>query len=313
MGKIVKLSCFFLICIYLSGCNPSYYGTNPYPTTPQLTIYTARYDIVLTEVQRPAKAKARYGSQKIDKIVEDGVNKYYFEDNMIRIIWVIEVAQPSFVINNKTENSIRLIWDEAAYVDENGFSKRVMHQGVKYADRNNAQPPSIIVRNGRLADFIIPTENVYYREGYYGSWKTKPLFPDTKENNGNAEDFLKGLKSYLGKTFQILLPLQIEDVTNDYIFTFKINDILINGISANKNPEEIEKLEKSEQGKQSPYGPRLVGIIWSNSPRAIIEIAEYKNTFLVTTGEMIMGVYLVKEIKEKSVIIQKGSDILELR
>lgn len=249
MRNILVKICFFLaLVIVLPGCYPYYYGGPQYQRQNEIN-----YDIALVEVQRPKEAKARYGEQKIDRIIENGVNKYYFEDEMIKIIWLPVVYQLSFVVNNKTEYSIRIVWDEAAYVDENGLSLKMMHSGVKYADRNSSQPPSVVVRKGSLADFIVPTDYVYWREGSYsyytsipGGWETKPLFP-TKEGtySSNPEPILNIFSNkYLYKTFQILIPFQIEGVTNDYIFTFKINDILINYVSAVKMKAEKDVIEK---------------------------------------------------------------------
>ena len=37
--------------------------------------------------------------------------------------------------------------------------------------------------------------------------------------------FEQDAKSKIGKTIQVLLPLQIEDIINDYIFTFTVDDV----------------------------------------------------------------------------------------
>ncbi|RLI46562.1 hypothetical protein DRO69_02755 [Candidatus Bathyarchaeota archaeon] len=183
--------------------------------------YRAYYDIVLKEVERPVEAKERYGEQKITKVEEEGIFKYYFEDQMVEIIWMPTSSQISFMLKNKTNHSIKIVWDEAAYVDENGESHRVIHSGVKYIDRNNPQPPSVVVRGGTISDIIIPSDKIYYVSGQYGGWRKNPLFPTTSEE---FDFFKKLVKKYVGKTIQVLLPLQIEDVINEYIFTFEIKD-----------------------------------------------------------------------------------------
>lgn len=48
---------------------------------------------------------------------------------------------------------------------------RVMHSGVKYIDRNNSQPASVILKGATLSDIILPTDNVYYISGQYGGWR----------------------------------------------------------------------------------------------------------------------------------------------
>ena len=127
--------------------------------------YRAYYDIGLKQVERPAQAKERYGEQTITKVEEEGIYKYFFEDEMVKIVWIPTAYQVSFVLTNKTNHSIKIVWDEAAFVDVAGVSHRVMHSGVKYIDRNNPQPPTVVVRKGTITDLVIPTDNIYYVSG----------------------------------------------------------------------------------------------------------------------------------------------------
>jgi hypothetical protein len=184
--------------------------------------YRAYYDIGLSEVERPTQAKERYGEQKVTKVEEQGVEKYCTEDEMVKIVWVPTSSQISFILTNKTDHSIKIVWDEAAFVDENGMSHRVTHSGVKYIDRNNPQPPSVVVRKGTIMDFLIPSDYVYFESGEYGGWKVLPLFP---EYGTTAEKLKAEAEKYIGKTIQVLLPLQIEDVVNEYIFIFKVSNV----------------------------------------------------------------------------------------
>ncbi len=181
------------------------------------TFYWIAYEISLEKVERPAEAKKRYGEQKVFKIEEEDF-KYAFEDEMIKIAWLPSAVKIAFIIENKTDYSIRIIWDEAAYVDENGESHRIMHSGVRYINRDSPKPPSVIVRRGKLTDVIIPSD--YVISGPSG-WEEKPLFPN-KQVGGDVQELLSKAEKYIGKTIQILLPIQIENTTNDYIFIFKV-------------------------------------------------------------------------------------------
>ena len=69
----------------------------------------AIYDISLSEVERPADAKERYGEQKIVSFEEQGKTKYSFQDEMVRIIWIPTSYQFSFGLTNKTKYSIKII------------------------------------------------------------------------------------------------------------------------------------------------------------------------------------------------------------
>jgi len=184
-----------------------------------LTYHNFNYDMSLQEVRRPAEAQERYGEQKIFLSEKD--KNYVFEDEMVKIAWLLTPGKIGFILQNKTEHPVRIIWDEAAYVDENGETHRVMHSGVKYINRDQSQPPSVVVQNGKLSEVIIPTDYISYVSG----WSEQPLFPTG--DMGELEKLKESSRVYIGKTFQVLLPIQIEGKTNDYVFIFKINDIKI--------------------------------------------------------------------------------------
>jgi hypothetical protein len=190
------------------------------------TTDTVRYDIGLSAGERPEKGKERYGKQKIGTVQEEDATRYSFEDDLIRIAWVATPEQLVFDLTNKTNHSIKIIWDKAVYVDEKGNSQKVMHSGVKYADRNNPQPPTTVARGATVSDLLFPAENVDSVGGQYGGWQIKPLFP-TSSTNGSPEDLLERAKKYVGKSFHVLLPLEIEQSVKEYIFVFKVNDVVM--------------------------------------------------------------------------------------
>ena len=185
--------------------------------------YQGFYNVGLQEVERPENAKERYGESKIVNFEEEGKTKYSYEDDMIKIVWLPLSTQFGFTLKNKTDHSIKIIWDEAVYVDQNGSSGRVMHAGVKYTDRNNPQPPTVVVKKANIDDMIVPTDNVYYVSGQYGGWITKPMFP----NRASTQEELNALtQKYIGKEVKVLLPLKIQETINEYIFTFKVEDFI---------------------------------------------------------------------------------------
>jgi hypothetical protein len=207
----IKILVLGLIVLFIFGCA-------------MLRMHMLNYSISLIEVERPMEAKERYGEQKITYIDEEDYS-YAFEDEMIRILWLPTSSKMAFLLENKTDYSIRIIWDEAAYVDENGQSHRVMHSGVRYIERDNPKPPSVVVRKGKLTDVIFPTD--YVVSGSSG-WEETPILPDS-QMGGDPQKLLGNAKKYINKTIQILLPIQIEEFTNDYIFIFKINDVEYTG------------------------------------------------------------------------------------
>lgn len=184
----------------------------------------AYYDISLKEVERPVRAKERFGQSRISKIGEGEITRYQFEDEMVKISWLVNPLRISFTLTNKTTHTIKIPWDEAAYVDEHGASHRVMHSGVQYTDRDNPQPPSVIVKGATLNEVVIPTDKVSFYSVSVG-WKEQELFPPVP--GATLEELNKNAKARIGQKIQILLPLQIEDVLNEYLFTFQIEDVAV--------------------------------------------------------------------------------------
>lgn len=188
--------------------------------------YQAIYDVSLANVERPEDVRERYGEYEIVSFEEDGETKYTYEDEVVKITWVVLTKQLAFFLTNKSDNSIQIIWDEAAFVDYDGSTGRVIHSGVKYIDRNNSQPPTIIPKNAKVDDIVVPTDNIYYQEGQYGGWRINALFPTYAKN---AEELGQMGNETVGKEIKVLLPLKIEDVVNEYTFTFKVVDFEAKG------------------------------------------------------------------------------------
>ena len=156
------------------------------------------------------------------------LESYNFEDDYINISWSFDYSEFDFQLINKTNKTIKVIWDDAAYVDENGNSSNIMHNGVKYTDRNESQKASVIVKKGKLNDAILPTSKAYYMpptQYSVGGWNHSPLFPRIVETSQEA--LKESCEGIIGLEVKILLPIEIEGITYEYIFTFRVEDLTI--------------------------------------------------------------------------------------
>ena len=193
-----------VICavLLLSGCS-----MYTYPT----------YSVSLCKVEQPEDAKQQFGETKIVSSNDENLTKYTFEDEYIRISWYLTRTSLHFLLTNKSQHSIKIPWDDMVYVDIYGQTGRVMHSGIKYIDRNNSQPASVVPRGTTISDLVMPTDNVYYVSGQYGGWSEHPLLPrytTTEEIQSSG---------VVGKSMKVLFPIQIENVTNEYTFEFCID------------------------------------------------------------------------------------------
>lgn len=181
------------------------------------------YSVGLSNVEAPADAKTQYGETKIIKLDVDGKTSYKYEDDYIDISWFVGKNQFVFDLKNKSNYSIKIPWDDVAYMNTSGQAGRVMHSGIKYTERNNSQPASVVPKGASLNDIVMPTDNVFYMTGQYGGWREKNLFIFPIDRY----DIESSKQPYIGKTVKLLFPIIIENVKNEYVFEFKINDITI--------------------------------------------------------------------------------------
>lgn len=187
------------------------------------TNYYAGYDIVLSEVESPENAKVEYGETKVVTIEEEGVSKYVYEDDYMRIAWHVDLKMFHFVLTNKTKHSIKIDWDDISYVDINGAARRVIHSGIKYNEMSNDQAPTTIPRRASITDLILPTDNVKYYD--YVGWLTHFLFP---MHYTSQIDLNTIAPTYVGREMSILMPIEIEGVRNEYMFIFNVDKFLGN-------------------------------------------------------------------------------------
>lgn len=164
-----------------------------------------KWDVSLVKVEKPEDMSDSYSD--IKTIQDEGVTKYSFEDELIDMMIFDKVTEFSFTLKNKSQNSIRIIWDDAVYVDENNRTSKIMHSGIKYNDREASQPASTIIRSASLSDIAMPTSNVYFNESLK-KWDQYMLYPKTKSSTP--------------RQVRLMLPIKVKDVVNEYVFVFEM-------------------------------------------------------------------------------------------
>ena len=104
-------------------------------------------------------------------------DKLIYSDDFITVGFTIGMKQINLHILNKTDNAIKINWDNMAYVSPTGKSMRVIHSGVRLIDRNAPQAPTVLAPKARISDIITPSEHIYFIRGQYGGWQYLDLFP----------------------------------------------------------------------------------------------------------------------------------------
>ena len=231
-----RIIAFGLVAILLSsfsGCKRTAERKKQYDAAPH---YSAIYDIALVEVDRSAQAKKRYGDMILSRSQASDGFSHAAEDQLVKVVWLPPDRELSFEVLNKTGSSLKIPWDESAYVDIAGKTHRLLHSGVKFADRKLPQPPSILPSQGRLADFVYPSDLIL--PGSHGGWAQPLMFPCVKPRYVCKNDQRQLASAHKGLSYRVLLPLQVGTKIYTYTFTFKVNNV---EIFSDKEEDTIKK------------------------------------------------------------------------
>ncbi|WP_406535222.1 hypothetical protein [Methanobrevibacter sp.] len=181
------------------------------------------YTTALTSVEKPENSDNRYG--KIETIQDSSVTKYSFKDDIIEIVISENSYEFVFNLKNISQSTIKVIWDEAAYVDLDNKTSRIIHSGTKYSERESSQPATTIIKGAELDDVLIPSDNILL----IAPSPNEVINPKVLEtvyplgNDWYAYYLLP--KEYAEKELgevRLMLPIQVKDVVNEYIFVFKV-------------------------------------------------------------------------------------------
>lgn len=94
---------------------------------------------------------------------------------------VVESTGLEVDIVNRTDGVITVEWDRCAIVIPSGTTERAMHVGVKYADRNQSQPPSVIAPRSRISESITPTSSILEPSVLNRGWRAAPFIREGQQ------------------------------------------------------------------------------------------------------------------------------------
>lgn len=87
----------------------------------------------------------------------------------------------AFYLDNKTNQQLYIDWDSCAYVDENGFSNKIIHGGVQLSKKNESQRSTMVAAQSMLADNISPV-NCAELLDITRVWVFHPIFRNCKNS-----------------------------------------------------------------------------------------------------------------------------------
>ncbi len=166
------------------------------------------YISVLSKVEKPSNPAIRYGKTTTVEDKDKNISKYSYIDNVIDILIFGGSTQFNFILKNVSDNSIKVIWNEAVFVDFDGTTSKIMHTGTKYSQREADQPATTIIKGAKIEDLAAPNCYVRYSDALK-EWVTDSMYPSQPAMSPGQ--------------LRLMLPIQIKDVINEYIFVFDVN------------------------------------------------------------------------------------------
>ncbi|MFC2076621.1 hypothetical protein ACFLT7_06015 [candidate division KSB1 bacterium] len=180
-------------------------------------LYIAGYYAQLIDVEEPGNQRYKPSDLRILKHARGIENTY--ENSAFDISIELLIDCYFFGLKNKSYQSIRVIWDESFYIDEDSEEHHVVLEGTTPENRFKPQTPSVIERDSTLIDEIYPASYTYYDEDI--GWRKRPLLPVISRNPDELE---RKSETYIGRKIGLILMLEIYDVKHRYEFTFEVKD-----------------------------------------------------------------------------------------
>ena len=165
-------------------------------------------DLALISVQRPQDVAERWGEYTLAPADSSG---FTYEDGLLSLVVVPAGGTFSVVLENRTEHSIRLLWGEASYVGPDNLSSGVVPGDTRWINMGHAPAPQVIPAKAQAAILLLPKANANTStntiERFYPSSTT--------------------CDEILGTTVRLILPIEIQGVTNEYTLHFEPQEAAI--------------------------------------------------------------------------------------
>jgi hypothetical protein len=145
-----------------------------------------------------------------------------FKDDAIAIEFRVTQDLIAFSLTNKTNGTIRIPWDDVAFVAVGGEAKAMAHRGRLPINRDLPQMPTVVPPSSTAVDDLIPWSHIEDGELLEGG-----ILP---VECGPAR--CVALEGMEGEIFGLHMPIEIEGVRRDYNFKFRIDEVISEGESS---------------------------------------------------------------------------------
>lgn len=152
-----------------------------------------------------------------------------YQNDTMKIRFSFEETSLKILIENKTNQGIKINWDEAS-MSVNGKSYRVVHKETGLYKMNDLQPPTVVAPMSYMEDNLIPGENAYVSSKSIAVAFAK-LFPMKAYSDKKSKEKVLSMR---GKTVYVSMPFYINNIYMPKTFEIFIKDVLPKKIKPGK-------------------------------------------------------------------------------
>lgn len=120
------------------------------------TVKVIQPSIAEQPIEEPAEKEYHRIYSPVDRKV------FRHQDEFVDILIIPKTYSNSLPImfENRSNEAIRIIWDESAFVNHKGEAEKIIHEGVLLKDKSLSQMPTIIPPKANIKDSISPVNKI---------------------------------------------------------------------------------------------------------------------------------------------------------
>lgn len=127
-------------------------------------------------------------------------------------------------ISNLAEGPVRILWQDAAFIDESGESQPLIRDGSDFSKKDSARDPTLLAGRASISGSYIPSALIRPRAG---KWVLTPSIPkELVGPDGNLQPMATSTvdvdaavrQRNVGKTVRVFMPIEMDGRVVDYTF-----------------------------------------------------------------------------------------------
>lgn len=182
-------------------------------------ITVEEYNKLRDNIIKEKKEKVNYSIEleNVEKFKKTtNVSNDSFSDDIIDVTWKFKNNNNyfGFIIENKTSNTIKILWENGSFVNPNKIACGIVHKDVVGGNKNTRNP-TLIPSNTKVIDAVLPVEEYY-----------------------TILD---------GDRVKIILPLEINNKIINYTFTFKYKLKSVYPLLQHFDPADFSSEKEAEE------------------------------------------------------------------